>query len=63
MCCALGAFVVLLFFKRATSANDATYAKNFHAHLPGFEGFREGGRDSHIIQDVIKKDLTKYLSK
>ena len=37
--------------------------QSFHAHLPGFEGFREGGRDSHIVQDVIMKDLTKYLSK
>ncbi|KAG7284932.1 hypothetical protein NEMBOFW57_009547 [Staphylotrichum longicolle] len=37
--------------------------KNFHAHLPGFEGFREGSRDSHIVQNVIMKDLTKYLNK
>ncbi|KAL2017607.1 hypothetical protein VTK56DRAFT_1927 [Thermocarpiscus australiensis] len=29
--------------------------KNFHAHLPGFEGFREGTRDSRIVQDVIMK--------
>ncbi|KAK3326799.1 putative cytochrome P450 monooxygenase [Apodospora peruviana] len=35
----------------------------FHAHLPGFEGFREGSRDSHIVQAVIMKDLTKYLNK
>jgi hypothetical protein len=37
--------------------------KNFHAHLPGFEGFREGSRDSGLVQAVIMKDLTKYLSK
>ncbi|KAH6843331.1 cytochrome P450 [Chaetomium sp. MPI-CAGE-AT-0009] len=37
--------------------------KTFHAHLPGFEGFREGSRESHIVQDVIMKDLTKYLNK
>ncbi|KAK0721806.1 putative cytochrome P450 monooxygenase [Lasiosphaeria miniovina] len=37
--------------------------KAFHAHLPGFEGFREGSRDSHIVQAVILKDLTKYLNK
>jgi len=37
--------------------------KAFHAHLPGFEGFREGSRDSHIVQAVIMKDLTKYLNK
>lgn len=35
----------------------------FHAHLPGFEGFREGSRDSNIVQKVIMKDLTKYLNK
>lgn len=39
------------------------YTQTFHAHLPGFEGFREGSRESHIVQDVIVKDLTKYLSK
>lgn len=38
-------------------------AKNLHAHLPGFEGFREGSRDSRIVQGVIMKDLTKYLNK
>ncbi|KAK3344910.1 putative cytochrome P450 monooxygenase [Neurospora tetraspora] len=37
--------------------------KAFHAHLPGFEGFREGSRDSHIVQEVIMRDLTKYLNK
>ncbi|EAQ85378.1 hypothetical protein CHGG_09392 [Chaetomium globosum CBS 148.51] len=26
-------------------------------------GFREGSRESHIVQDVIVKDLTKYLNK
>ena len=35
----------------------------FHAHLPGFEGFREGSRESHILQSVILRDLTKQLSK
>ncbi|KAK1779363.1 cytochrome P450 [Copromyces sp. CBS 386.78] len=37
--------------------------KAFHAHLPGFEGFREGSRDSQIVQEVIMRDLTKYLNK
>ncbi|AEO62025.1 hypothetical protein MYCTH_2312925 [Thermothelomyces thermophilus ATCC 42464] len=37
--------------------------KNFLAHIPGFEGFREGSRDSQIVQEVIMKDLTKYLNK
>lgn len=45
------------------AANKGILPQNFHAHLPGFEGFREGSRDSHIVQDVIMKDLTKYLSK
>jgi hypothetical protein len=35
----------------------------FHAHLPGFEGFREGSRESHILQSVTLRDLTKQLSK
>jgi hypothetical protein len=40
-----------------------TRDKNFHADLPGFDGFREGSRDSGLVQTVIMKDLTKYLSK
>jgi hypothetical protein len=36
--------------------------KNFHAHIPGFDGFREGSQDSGLVQTVIMKDLTKYLS-
>ncbi|KAH8895999.1 cytochrome P450 [Thozetella sp. PMI_491] len=35
----------------------------FHANLPGFEGFREGFRDSQVVQTVIIKDLTKLLNK
>ncbi|KAL1858064.1 hypothetical protein VTK73DRAFT_7969 [Phialemonium thermophilum] len=35
----------------------------FHAHLPGFEGFREGSRDSDIVRTVLLKDLTKLLTK
>lgn len=34
----------------------------FHGKLPGFDGFRESGRDSGIVQAVIANDLTKYLS-
>lgn len=41
---------------------DGGKMQAFHAHLPGFEGFREGSRDSHIVQEVIMRDLTKYLS-
>lgn len=33
-----------------------------HARYPGFEGFREGSRESHILQSVILRDLTKQLS-
>ncbi|KAK4180675.1 putative cytochrome P450 E-class, group IV [Triangularia setosa] len=36
---------------------------SFHADLPGFEGFREGARDSRIVQAVIIRDLTKHLNK
>ncbi|KAK4640033.1 hypothetical protein QC761_0087740 [Podospora bellae-mahoneyi] len=36
---------------------------SFHASLPGFEGFREGARDSRIVQAVIVRDLTKHLNK
>lgn len=35
----------------------------FFARYPGFEGFREGSRESHILQSVILRDLTKQLSK
>jgi hypothetical protein len=41
---------------------EASYQIGF-AQFPGFESFREGGRDSHIVQAVITKDLTKYLSR
>ncbi|OJJ68822.1 hypothetical protein ASPBRDRAFT_198415 [Aspergillus brasiliensis CBS 101740] len=37
--------------------------KAFHGNLPGFDGFREGGQDSGIVQAVIGNDLTKYLNK
>ncbi|KAK3377458.1 putative cytochrome P450 monooxygenase [Podospora didyma] len=37
--------------------------KRHHGHIPGFEGFGEGGSDSHVVQAVITKDLTKYLNK
>ncbi|KAK2047300.1 cytochrome P450, partial [Colletotrichum somersetense] len=30
----------------------------FHAHLPGFEGFREGTPDAHRSRDIIKRHLT-----
>ncbi|PYH66909.1 cytochrome P450 [Aspergillus vadensis CBS 113365] len=37
--------------------------KAFHGNLPGFDGFRESGQDSGIVQAVIANDLTKYLNK
>ncbi|KAK3684117.1 putative cytochrome P450 monooxygenase [Podospora appendiculata] len=37
--------------------------KAFHAQIPGFDGFKEGTRDTNIVQAVILKDLTKYLNK
>ncbi len=62
MCCTL-APSQYCYFSNGLLVLMMRCTKNFHAHLPGFEGFREGGRDSHLVQDVIKKDLTKYLSK
>ncbi|KAF2994024.1 hypothetical protein E8E14_001993 [Neopestalotiopsis sp. 37M] len=37
--------------------------KSFHAHLPGFDGFREGVGGKNLAQIVITKDLTKLLNK
>ncbi|RAH58518.1 cytochrome P450 monooxygenase [Aspergillus piperis CBS 112811] len=37
--------------------------KAFHGNLPGFDGFREIGQDSGIVQAVIANDLAKYLNK
>lgn len=34
----------------------------FHGNLPGFDGFRESGQDSGIVQAVIANDPTKSLS-
>ncbi|OOF99136.1 hypothetical protein ASPCADRAFT_394435 [Aspergillus carbonarius ITEM 5010] len=36
---------------------------NFHAHLPGFEAFIEGGRDSRLVKHVSQKQLTAALNK
>ena len=41
---------------------DCCSDQAFHADLPGFEGFREGFRDSQLVQAVIMRDLTKHLS-
>ncbi|ETS82300.1 hypothetical protein PFICI_07302 [Pestalotiopsis fici W106-1] len=35
--------------------------KSFHAHLPGFDGFREGTSGKNLAQMIITKDLTKLL--
>ncbi|KAF3391867.1 Dihydromonacolin L monooxygenase mokC [Talaromyces pinophilus] len=35
----------------------------FHGNIPGFEGFREGSRDSGIVKSAILRDLTKHLNK
>ncbi|KAF4473005.1 cytochrome P450 [Fusarium albosuccineum] len=37
--------------------------RNFHAHLPGFDGIRAGAGGSNLVQIVVTKDLTKLLSK
>ncbi|OJZ85797.1 hypothetical protein ASPFODRAFT_219047 [Aspergillus luchuensis CBS 106.47] len=36
--------------------------KAFHGNLPGFDGFRESGQESGIVQAVIANDPTKSLS-
>ncbi|KAK2016900.1 cytochrome P450 [Colletotrichum eremochloae] len=36
----------------------AVINQTFHAHLPGFEGFREGTPDAHRSRDVVKRHLT-----
>lgn len=35
----------------------------FHGDLPGFEGFAAGTGGSNLVQTVVTKDLTKFLSK
>ncbi|GIJ83279.1 hypothetical protein Asppvi_002098 [Aspergillus pseudoviridinutans] len=37
--------------------------RNFHAHLPGFEAFIEGGRDSRLVKHVSQRQLTTTLNK
>lgn len=39
------------------------FSNNFHPQLPGFEGFREGARPDQLFQIVIKKHITKLLSR
>ncbi|CAG2010039.1 unnamed protein product, partial [Fusarium graminearum] len=36
--------------------------KWFYAHLPGFEGFREGTNESHIMKLVARHQLTHQLT-
>ncbi|GAP90671.1 putative trichothecene C-8 hydroxylase [Rosellinia necatrix] len=36
--------------------------RNFHAHLPGFEAFIEGGRDSRLVKFVSQQQLTVILN-
>lgn len=38
-------------------------AEDFHAHIPGFEPFAAGTRDDQIGQGVVRKRLTRALSK
>lgn len=37
-------------------------AKSFHGHLPGFDGFAAGTGGTNLVQTVVTKDLTKFLS-
>ncbi|KAF4341566.1 gibberellin cluster-GA14-synthase [Fusarium beomiforme] len=43
------------------SFTKAAY-KWFYAHLPGFEGFREGTNESHIMKLVARHQLTHQLT-
>ncbi|RSL54937.1 hypothetical protein CEP54_009622 [Fusarium duplospermum] len=37
--------------------------KSFHGHLPGFDGFAAGTGGTSLVQTVVTKDLTRFLSK
>ena len=36
-------------------------AKDFHAHISGFEPFKQGLADDNIVLDVIRMRLTQSL--
>ncbi|KAI1322177.1 cytochrome P450 [Xylariaceae sp. FL0255] len=36
--------------------------QNFHAELPGFEGFRQGTTDARLTRDIANKQLTHSLA-
>ncbi|ETS78132.1 hypothetical protein PFICI_10194 [Pestalotiopsis fici W106-1] len=36
--------------------------QNFHAQLPGFEGFRQGTADARLTRDIANKQLTHSLA-
>ncbi|RSL80435.1 hypothetical protein CEP52_017386 [Fusarium oligoseptatum] len=37
--------------------------QSMHAHIPGFDGFREASGGTNLLQTVLTKDLTKSLNK
>lgn len=39
------------------------FAENFYPHLQGFDGFAAGYREDELLQRVVKKWITKLLSK
>jgi hypothetical protein len=39
------------------------FALNFHPHTPGFDGFAAGYRSDELLQRVVKKWITKLLSR
>lgn len=41
----------------------ATVQEDFHAQIPGFEAFRSETRSDALVQSVVRKQLTKSLSK
>jgi hypothetical protein len=42
--------------------NNDNNEQCFHAHLPGFEGFREGTTESQIMKLVARHQLTHQLT-
>ncbi|KAI8659979.1 hypothetical protein NCS56_01216200 [Fusarium sp. Ph1] len=49
--------------KRLSFSQWTFKQKSFHGHLPGFDGFAAGTGGTNLVQTVVTKDLTKFLSK
>ncbi|KAI8714881.1 hypothetical protein NCS52_01209000 [Fusarium sp. LHS14.1] len=49
--------------KRLSFSQWTFKQKSFHGNLPGFDGFAAGTGGTNLVQTVVTKDLTKFLSK